>query len=50
MDRKTKWRQETKEMRFEEAYEGWEGGSLSQEEAARILGVCSRTFWLIFYS
>ena len=31
-------------MRFEEAYGGWTEGQLSQEEAARILGVCSRTF------
>jgi hypothetical protein len=31
-------------MRFEEAYEGWERGRLTQEEAARLLGVCDRTF------
>jgi transposase len=31
-------------MRFEEAYDGWESGKLSQEEAARLLGVCERTF------
>jgi len=31
-------------MRFEEAYGGWGSGRLSQEEAARLLGVCSRTF------
>jgi transposase len=31
-------------MRFEEAYRGWQKGRLSQEEAAEILGVCSRTF------
>jgi transposase len=31
-------------MRFEEAYEGWQGGRLRQEEAARLLGVCERTF------
>ena len=31
-------------MRFEEAYGGWKRGSLTQEEAARILGVCDRTF------
>ena len=31
-------------MRFEEAYGVWTEGRLSQEEAARILGVCSRTF------
>ena len=31
-------------MRFEEAYTGWDSGTLSQEEAARLLGVCTRTF------
>lgn len=31
-------------MRFEEAYEGWRKGQLTQEEAARLLGVCDRTF------
>lgn len=31
-------------MRFEEIYEGWQKGRLSQEEAAQVLGVCSRTF------
>lgn len=31
-------------MRFEEAYSGWEGGRLRQEEAARLLGICERTF------
>ncbi len=31
-------------MRFEEAYTGWQGGHLRQEEAARLLGVCERTF------
>ena len=31
-------------MRFKEVYQGWESGRLSQEEAAEILGVCSRTF------
>ena len=30
-------------MRFEEAYEGWQGKRLTQEEAARLLGVCERT-------
>ena len=27
-------------MRFEEAYTGWHKRSLTQEEAARLLGVC----------
>lgn len=31
-------------MRFEEAYEGWRRGRLTQEEAASLLGVCDRTF------
>ena len=31
-------------MRFEEAYSDWRRGKLTQEEAARILGVCDRTF------
>ena len=36
--------QEVRKMRFEEAYEGWKKGQLTQEEAARLLGVCYRTF------
>ena len=31
-------------MRFEEAYGGWTEGRLLQEEAARLLGVCERSF------
>jgi len=31
-------------MRFKEAYDGWQEGRLSQEEAARILGICDRSF------
>jgi transposase len=31
-------------MRFKEMYLGWQSGKLSQEEAAMVLGVCSRTF------
>lgn len=31
-------------MRFEEAYEGWQAKRLSQAEAARLLGVCERSF------
>lgn len=31
-------------MRFQEAYGGWQAGRLRQEEAARLLGVCERTF------
>jgi len=38
------WLQETRKMRFEEAYGDWQAGRLKQEEAARLLGVCERTF------
>ena len=31
-------------MRFEEAYEGWNGRRLTQSEAAQILGMCERSF------
>lgn len=31
-------------MRFEEAYEGWNQGRLTQAEAAQILGMCERSF------
>jgi hypothetical protein len=31
-------------MRFEEAYEGWNEGRLSQAEAAQMLGMCERSF------
>lgn len=41
--RRTKLLQEIRVMRFEEAYSGWQAGRLSQEEAARLLGVCERT-------
>jgi transposase len=36
--------QEIRKMRFEEVYSEWNESRLSQEEAARILGVCDRTF------
>ena len=36
--------QEIRIMRFEETYGVWTEGRLNQEEAARILGVCTRTF------
>jgi transposase len=42
--KRTEWLQETRKMRFEEAYGGWQGKRLTQEEAARILGVSDRTF------
>lgn len=40
----TRWLQETKQMRFEEAYDGWRNHRLTQEEAALILGVSDRSF------
>ena len=42
--RRTELLQEILAMRFEEAYSGWQEGRLQQEEAARLLGVCERTF------
>jgi transposase len=42
--RRTELLQEIRKMRFEESYEGWTESRLTQEEAARLLGVCSRTF------
>lgn len=42
--KRTEWLQETKKMRFEEAYSSWQDKRLTQEEAARLLGVCERTF------
>jgi len=37
--KKTELLQEVRKMRFEEAYEGWKKGRLTQEEAAMLLGV-----------
>ena len=42
--RRTEMLQEIRKMRFEEVYSGWNDSRLSQEDAARILGVCDRTF------
>ena len=42
--RRTELLQEIRKMRFKEAHGGWKEGRLNQEEAARLLGVCSRTF------
>jgi transposase len=42
--KRAEWLQEIKKMRFEEAYGGWQNGRLTQEEAARLLGICERTF------
>jgi hypothetical protein len=37
---RTEWLQETVRMRFLKAYDGWQARRLTQEEAARLLGVC----------
>jgi len=42
--KRTEVLQEVRKMRFAETYAGWKKGSLTQEEAARLLGVCDRTF------
>lgn len=42
--RRTELLQEVRKVRFTEAYGVWTEGRLNQEEAARILGVSSRTF------
>ena len=42
--------QEIRKMRgaglgpFKQAYEGWHSGELTQTEAARLLGMCERSF------
>lgn len=42
--KRAKWLQETRMIRFEEAFGGWSEKRLTQEEAAQLLGVCARTF------
>lgn len=42
--KRTQLLQEIRRMRFEEAYSGWGSGRLTQTEAAKLLGVCDRTF------
>jgi hypothetical protein len=42
--KRTEILQEVRKMRFEESYEGWKKGRLTQEEAARLLGICERTY------
>lgn len=41
---RTRYMQENRKMRFEEAYQGWTEGRLSQAEAALLLGQCERSF------
>jgi transposase len=47
--RRTAVLQEILKMRFTEAYVGWQGGRLTQAEAAQLLGVCERTFRRYIY-
>jgi transposase len=42
--RRTELLQEVRKMIFEKVYSGWQERRLTQEEAARLLGVCERTF------
>jgi hypothetical protein len=42
--RPTELLQEIRKMRFIEAREGWQAGRLTQAEAARLLGMCERSF------
>lgn len=36
--------QEVRTMRFQQSYEAWQSGRLTQGQAAEILGVCERSF------
>jgi len=42
--RRTEIQQENRKMRFEEVYFGWSESRFTQEDAARVLGICDRTF------
>ena len=42
--RRTEVLQECRKMRFEQVYTGWKTKELTQEQAARILGISDRTF------
>ena len=41
---RTVFHEKLKQMRFEEAYEGYQNKRLTQDEAASLLGVCGRSF------
>src|SRR4249919_464641 len=41
---RARWLRETRKMRFEQSYTGWQEGRLTQAEAGRLLGVCERSF------
>ena len=38
--KRTEWLQERRKMRFEESYESFKSGRITQVEAASLLGVC----------
>ena len=42
--KRTEWLQERRKMRFEESYESFKSGRITQVEAASLLGVCDRTY------
>jgi len=41
---RARYMQENRKMRFQEAYDGWNEGRLTQAEAALLLGQCERSF------
>src|SRR5260221_14056584 len=41
---RARWLQETRTMRFQEVYTGWQEKRLTQEDAGQLLGVSARTF------
>ena len=41
---RTRYMQENRKMRFQEAFDGWSQGRLTQAEAALLLGQCERSF------
>ena len=42
--KRTEMLQEIRKRRFKEAYDGWQEGPTKSEVAARILGICDRSF------
>ena len=41
---RARYMQENRKMRFQEAFDGWSEGRLTQAEAALLLGQCERSF------
>ncbi len=41
---RTRYVQENRKMRFQEAHDGWSQGRLTQAEVALLLGQCERSF------